>query len=125
MVCDPEDAGGTMLGNSMPLALPVGAALLVACLAACSETTGRANPDGRGRRSGALDTILLCEDSPERTSLVFPHRQHYGPRDQGGHEIDCGLCHHDYQGRTAAPPGACRTCHVRHDVVVEKPIDSL
>lgn len=120
----PDAAGTTLAKPGLPLLLAV-VALLIAGIAACSDTSGRSKPEAPRARSGALDNILLCEDSVERTPLVFPHRKHYGPRDQGGHGIACGSCHHDYEGPGAALPGSCRSCHFHHDVVVDKAIDSL
>jgi len=114
-----------MPGRSRLLAGSLLAALPIACIAACTETAGRSRSESPRPRDAALDSLLLCEDSHERTPIVFPHRKHYGPRDEGGHEIACGSCHHDYEGPDAAPPGSCRTCHVRHDVAVDKAIHSL
>jgi len=114
-----------MLGFSSRIALLVLAAPVAACLVSCSETSGRSSARDARARKGALDEVLLCEDSDERTPILFPHRVHYAPRDQGGHAIECGLCHHDYEGPDAGPPGSCRTCHFHHDVAVEKAIDSL
>lgn len=114
-----------MLGNLRLLALSVLVAVPVACIAACSEASRQTSPSDTQRIAGALDNILLCEDSVERTSLVFPHKKHYAPRGQGGSAIGCDVCHHDYEGPEAAPPGSCRTCHAAHDVVVKKKIHTL
>ena len=114
-----------MPASSRLLALLLMLALTAALLVARSEAAGEDDPEGAARRQDALDSILLCEDSDERTPIRFPHRLHYGPREEGGQAIDCGSCHHDYEGADAAPPRACRTCHARHDVAVEKAIESL
>jgi len=64
---------------------------------------------------GALDTILMCEDSGEEGPVNFPHRLHYASRAHGGRSIGCKTCHHDFEDRNGPPPDSCRTCHVSHD----------
>jgi len=66
----------------------------------------------RERREGALDRILLSEKTDRAGPLIFDHRLHYGPQEEGGCGIACTECHHEYRGHGAEPPRACSECHL-------------
>ena len=64
------------------------------------------------RKAGALDCILLCEQSPDMGQIVFPHYKHMGPRSEGNNGIACGVCHRAVCMTDAKRPyKPCRSCH--------------
>lgn len=72
--------------------------------------------DDTPSKDGALDEIVLSEFSRDTPGIVlFPHRLHAAALEEGGRGIQCGSCHHDFEGPTANPPGSCRKCHLYHD----------
>ena len=88
------------------VSLPLGILLLGACVLA---------PPALSPGVGALDIVLLSDESEEVGPVSFRHAEHYDLKAEGGREIHCALCHHDYTGDVNRPPGACRTCHMSHD----------
>ena len=82
---------------------------LLCAIVACSIRWRTPPPPKR-----ALDTILLCENSPEAGPLRFAHRRHYAAISDGGAGIPCQTCHHDYKPPSKTVPNACRECHASH-----------
>jgi len=98
-----------------PVFLLLTAILLLGLASACVFfRTPQGPPITRTASGGALDRILLSEKSDEAGSLVFDHRLHYAPREEGGMAIACKRCHHEYAGPDGDPPQACGNCHYSH-----------
>ncbi|MFC1586708.1 cytochrome c3 family protein [Planctomycetota bacterium] len=97
---------------SIICAIAIGAGLLINC-------DGKDDPGKGGRKTGALDKILVSEISDEQGSLYFPHLLHSSAKADKGLGIECETCHHDYKGPEAAPPQSCRKCHISHDQEAE------
>ena len=82
-------------------------AFLLLVMTACISTL-------QHNRKNALDTLTMCEYSPEAGVVIFKHRHHYASAENGGQGIGCIICHHDYEGPDSPLPGACRNCHPTH-----------